>query len=101
MSRELLERLSSQRPNQPDAYGGQPVGSAPFARARRQNYRDSMLGAQHNNVRRMGAEMGRPVGGYSRGKGDKPGSGQRVDSGQNRPSAGFKEPPGRGYDPFG
>lgn len=59
-------------------------------------YGDSMLGA-HYGIRQVGAEIGIRRRRSGDTKDEKP---QRVETNQNRPSAGFKEPTGRNYDPY-
>lgn len=77
-------------------------------RALVRGYKDSKLGMQTvraEEVRQMGMEIGygrkkkRPTFNKPKDTGGTPNN--RVDSGQNRPSAGFQEPPSRNYNPFG
>lgn len=85
------------------AYGGEPTQARQSRAVRRKGYRDSMLGSSYNDVRQMGAEIS---GGESYDKRRNTrimsdlGQNERIDSGQNRPSAGFKEPEGRNYNPY-
>ena len=82
--------------NQPvSAYGATRTVSRPIDRPRTQGYRNSMLGAQHS-IRRVGAEISGPKHPSSNaGHGA-----HKVDSKQNRPSAGYMESNGRNYDPL-
>lgn len=113
MSRELLQRLA--KPQQLT----QPVGSQGSAQMRQSfaerkqveqnrrivhSYQESHLGTRSfrsSDVRQMGSELGRPRRRPSTDTSSaKGGVVNRIDSGQNRPSAGFKEPPARGYNPY-
>ena len=103
MSRELMERLM--RNNQQDsgsAYGHKAWGPAPAPsdRVRQRKYKDSLLGSGHN-LRQFGTEIGLVDrrSNHRRAKNDAP-TDERVNTGQNRPSSGFQEPPRRGYDPY-
>lgn len=106
MSRELLERLSRHGA----AYGDEPMGSTIAGAGqvsmdtRRSLYRNSHLGGKHG-VRQMGAEIAvsRPSRRPNPRPDDAPQAPGKVDTGQNRPSAGFhfQEPQGRKYDPYG
>ena len=97
MSRGLVDRLSGAIDS-----GREQLGTASDSAlglnmgARRNVYRSSHLGQTHG-VRQMGAEMGKPI------RADRKGSHPQlksIDTGQNRPSAGFQEPKGRGYNPY-
>ena len=97
MSRGLVNRLSGAIDS-----GREQLGTASDSArglnmgARRNVYRSSHLGQTHG-VRQMGAEMGKPI------RADRKGSHPQlksIDTGQNRPSAGFQEPKGRGYNPY-
>ena len=98
MSRGLVDRLSGAIDS-----GREQLGTASDSArglnmdARRNVYRSSHLG-QTYGVRQMGAEMGKPI------RADRKGGSQpqlkSIDTGQNRPSAGFQEPKGRGYSPY-
>lgn len=99
MSRELLRRLS--RSNTPDDV---PLGRAVDSSSdvsmdvRRNLYRNSHLGSRQP-VRRVGGEMGKPVRRPDRGDPAvvEP---KKIDSSQNRPSAGFSEPSVRKYNRY-
>lgn len=103
MSRRLLGRMirndKSSRPN------GKVVGPAAPASFRdrvakdrnRQaigRYSDSILGKRYG-VRRVSSEFS-----SSRPTSTDGDEFERLETGQNRPSAGFKEPEGRKYDPY-
>ena len=97
MSRGLVDRLSGAIDS-----GREQLGTASDSArglnmdARRNVYRSSHLGQTHG-VRQMGAEKGKPV------RADRKSSESQlklIDTGQNRPSAGFQEPKGRGYSPY-
>lgn len=117
MSRELLERLSKydNSTDSSSAYGA-PASHRRVVRkttTRRwvRQYTDSHLGSGGDpvRVRRPGGEiysakkdmenrerLSDPI-----GEGSPSGpSSERINTNQNRPSAGFKEPPGRRFDPF-
>lgn len=99
ISRELLERLtSSNQPMGASAYGTASSPQAPSSPVRRHKYRASMLGSQHQ-VRQMGAEIGGRQ--MTRREQTHEPIQEKTQTGQNRPSAGFKEPQGRGYNPYG
>ncbi len=97
MSRGLVDRLSGAIDS-----GREQLGTASDSArglnmgARRNVYRSSHLG-QTYGVRQMGAEMGKPI--IADRKGSHPQL-KSIDTGQNRPSAGFQEPKGRGYSPY-
>ena len=97
MSRELVQRLShSIDPGRQQLGIATDSARGVNSEVRRNVYRSSHLGQNHG-VRQMGAEIGRPVsldrkGGVPQLK--------PIDSGQNRSSAGFQEPKGRGYSPY-
>lgn len=68
----------------------------PDANARRNVYNRSHLG-QARGIRRVGTEIG---GVQHVSSGGKPVL-RHLEAGTNRPSAGFKEPPRRSYNPYG
>ncbi len=102
MSRELLERLMSNN-SSPQARAVGVSSSEPFARRRQtqaegryvRGYRDSHLFMQ-GHVRQPGLDTNR-----SRLASTGNERQQHIDTKSNRPSAGFKEPPSRNYDPYG
>lgn len=106
MSRELLQRLTAVDPPTVSAVGVSAQSSQPqsFAQRRRSEfdrkrvaaYRQSSLGAQHFRTEIDPVSHRRPSPTPSQPQ-DGP---QRVETGQNRPSAGFQEPPSRRYDPY-
>ena len=99
MSRELVSRLSGSLGPNRERLGSVTNYDAhsPGMDVRRNIYRSSHLGQNHG-VRQMGTELGRPARSNER-KADVPL--KSVETGQNRPSAGFQEPSSRKYNPFG
>ena len=97
MSRGLANRLSGAVDSGREQLGVASDSARGLSMVARRNvYRSSLLG-QTYGVRQMGAEMGKPV------RADRKGSEPQlwsIDTGQNRPSAGFQEPKGRGYNPY-
>lgn len=98
MSRGLMKRISSV----PGADSQKAFGTSmdamrvPSANARRNVYVRSHLG-QARGIRRVGTEIG---GVQHVSSGGKPVL-RHLETGTNRPSAGFKEPPRRSYNPYG
>ena len=112
MSRDLMGRITHSQPANPSAaFGGLPAQTpSPAQRAlytsgdRVGGYGTSRLGAR-SLVRQFGAEISAPASSrVNRMRRPQPEQAkdpaQRINSQQNRPSAGFKEPPGRGYNPY-
>ena len=97
MSRGLVNRLSGSIDSGREQLGATSDNARGLSMSARRNaYRSSRLG-QTYGVRQMGAEMGKPI------RADRKGSHPQlksIDTGQNRPSAGFQEPKGRGYSPY-
>ena len=97
MSRGLVNRLSGSIDSGREQLGATSDNARGLSMSARRNaYRSSLLG-QTYGVRQMGAEMGKPI------RADRKGSHPQlksIDTGQNRPSAGFQEPKGRGYNPY-
>lgn len=97
MSRGLVNRLSGAIDSGREQLGATSDSARGLSMGARRNvYRSSHLG-QTYGVRQMGAEMGKPI------RADRKGSHPQlksIDTGQNRPSAGFQEPKGRGYNPY-
>ncbi len=107
ISRELLKRLSGNQKADPRisatgvtarSFSGRV--SKGFDRRVIGGYKASMIGATFNqgSVRRVGAEItaNSSLGQQQSG----PESKQQIKTNQNRPSAGFKEPSSRSYDPY-
>ncbi|MDO4773603.1 MAG: hypothetical protein Q4A37_00540 [Candidatus Saccharibacteria bacterium] len=113
MSRAMLKRLMAVQPptvsaTSPSGDGvagnaAQPQSFAQRQRLERQrklvgSYQQSTLGVQ-NYKEEVGA-----AGSTTRSRLATPPQStdtpERIDTGQNRPSAGFKEPPSRGYNPY-
>lgn len=116
MSRELLERLTKTAPDSVGAFGATTANN--FQQRRQQDFGSSrkMVGQYGRSslgagaARQVGANMatplrreGEPVNGAAHNPGPRPrqsrGDGH-VETGVNRPSAGFQEPPSRRYDPY-
>ena len=112
MTRGMMNRIMKSQPSEPTSAFGS-VSTQPSSSTQRSlhtrgdrvgGYGTSQLGGR-SLVRQFGAEISSP----SKSRIDRMrrpqqsqtgGSGQRVNSQQNRPSAGFKEPSGRNYDPY-
>lgn len=126
MSRQLLQRLMKCDQTAPVKATRLSARPQSFDQRRRQevnahrqhvtSYRRSNL-ANQSYIRRPGGEISlgpRHESGSATGTGSPPdtplgnrrpagasaASGVRLQTGANRPSAGFQEPPGRGYNPF-
>ena len=111
MSRDMMGRIMHSQPlNQPAAVGGAPskvptpAQRSLHARSSRVGgYGTSQLGAR-SFVRQFGTEISAPAKSHSdrrhQSQSGQISSEKRIDSQQNRPSAGFKEPPARGYNPY-
>ena len=98
MSRELIERLSYTPSSTSQAFGVATGGvRTPSMDARRNVYRNSHLGRCYG-VRQVGTEIG---GSPHSGRKDMRPTLEHVPTSVNRPSAGFREPPARGYNPYG
>ena len=98
MSRELIERLSYTPSSTSQAFGVATGGvRTPSMDARRNVYRNSQLG-QRYGVRQLGTEIG---GSPHSGRKDMRPTLEHLPTNANRPSAGFREPPARGYNPYG
>lgn len=112
MSRDMMGRITHLQPTNPAvAFGGMPAQTpSPTQRAlhaqgsRVGGYGTSQLGAR-SLVRQVGAEISAPTPSrVNRMRRPQPEQStdprRRINSRQNRPSAGFKEPPGRNYNPY-
>lgn len=105
MSRELLQRVGGSiqpQPTQPTTQSQLTFAKRAHIEQNRQHigrYGESLVGSQplRAEVRQMGTEMGK----RRMGKGQPARQLNRMNSGQNRPSAGFCEPPARQYNPYG
>ena len=99
MSRELVERLSHAIDSGRQQFGVVAGDTrAPDMNVRRNVYRSSHLGSGHG-IRQMGNELGTPRR-HPHHRDGTP-TPERLATDQNRPSAGFKEPSPRGYNPYG
>lgn len=106
VSRELVDRLSQGIPiRRKDAYGvsaKSAYGSRRPKKSSDRSYSSSMLGRQWSSQQRAtpvkkgdDSDSSEP----SQASGSSGGL-QKIETNTNRPSAGFKEPPGRRYDPY-
>lgn len=80
------------------AYGSTKPSSHTISQFRKQGYRNSMIGARQG-IRRMGTEIGGPTPQHPHVHINKKNL-ESIETGSNRPSAGFKEPSSRRYDPY-
>lgn len=112
ISRELLQRISASTPYGMSSTAPEPLAPSPDPRKSFQKrkqidknrqvvggYKASHIGNQVNrpsSIRQMGAEMGRNTPRHPQEKTPE----KKISTGQNRPSAGFSEPPSRRYNPF-
>lgn len=98
MSKAMLQRLMNDSNNvnnqtAPSAFGNSLSQKSSHNKpGKSSQYQKSMLGSQYN-LRNTGDD---DLDKYRKSSGSR----TRVQTGQNRPSAGFKEPPARGYNPY-
>lgn len=101
-SKELIERMTRRGDSEPQSVGRASADSRSVSMdVRRRVYKSSHLGARHGirgeamkaQPRSAGDTVADAKGRQSRLAG-------RVEADKNRPSAGFKEPSGRSYNPY-